>query len=73
MWSMVNQGAVAAGISRSIINHTFWATGISTYLKNGGKLEVALEMAGHASPSTTQLYDRREDEVALDGVERILI
>lgn len=73
MWTMVNQRARAGGIERPINNHTFRATCITAYLKNGGKLEIAQQMAGHASPSTTQLYDRREDEVALDEVERILI
>lgn len=73
MWTMVNQRAKAGGIERPINNHTFRATGITAYLRNGGKLEVAQQMAGHASPSTTQLYDRREDDVALDEVERILI
>jgi hypothetical protein len=27
-------------------------------------------MANHASTRTTQLYDRRQDEMSLDGVER---
>jgi hypothetical protein len=30
-------------------------------------------IANHASTHTTQLYDRRNDEVSLDEVERILI
>jgi hypothetical protein len=30
-------------------------------------------MANHASTRTTQLYDRRRDEVSLDEVERISI
>jgi hypothetical protein len=30
-------------------------------------------MANHASTRTTQLYDRRRDEVNLDEVERISI
>jgi hypothetical protein len=30
-------------------------------------------MASHASTRTTQLYDRRHDEVSLDEVERIVI
>jgi hypothetical protein len=30
-------------------------------------------MANHASTRTTQLYDRRRDEVSLDEVERIVI
>ena len=49
------------------------ATGITAYLKNGGTLEKAAMIANHASTRTTQLYDRRNDEVSLDEVERILI
>jgi len=49
------------------------ATGITAYLKNGGTLEKAAAMANHASTRTTQLYDRRRDEVSLDEVERIVI
>jgi hypothetical protein len=30
-------------------------------------------MANHASTRTTQLYDRRRDELGLDEVERIII
>ncbi len=44
-----------------------------TYLENGGELEKAAQMANHASTRTTQLYDRRADEVTLDEVERIII
>ena len=51
----------------------FRATGITAYLKNGGMLEKAAVMANHASTRTTQLYDRRRDELSLDEVERILI
>jgi sugar/nucleoside kinase (ribokinase family) len=51
----------------------FAATGITAYLKNGGTLEKAAAMANHASTRTTQLYDRRRDEVSLDEVERIAI
>jgi integrase len=48
-------------------NHSFRATGITAYLKNGGTLEKAAAMATR----TTQLYDRRRDEVSLDKVERL--
>jgi Domain of unknown function (DUF4158) len=37
------------------------ATGITAYLKNSGKLEVAQQIANHESPRTTKLYDRRQD------------
>jgi hypothetical protein len=30
-------------------------------------------MVNHASTRTTQLYDRRRDEVSLDEIERIVI
>jgi len=36
-------------------------------------MENAAQMANHASTRTTQLYDRRADEVTLDEVERIII
>jgi hypothetical protein len=50
---------------------TFRATGITAYLKNGGRLEIAQQMAAHESARTTGLYDRRTDEISLDEVERI--
>jgi hypothetical protein len=65
--------AKAAGIETRIGNHTFRATGIAAYLKNSGKLEVAQQIANHESPRTTKLYDRRQDEISLDEIERITI
>ena len=70
-YAMVRRRALAAGIGTAIGNHTFRATGITAYLKNGGTLENAATMANHASTRTTQLYDRRHDDVSLDEVERI--
>src|SRR5919109_2248698 len=58
---MIQRRATAAGIRTKISAHSFRATGISTYLQNGGKLEVAQQMAGHESARTTGLYDRRND------------
>jgi integrase len=70
-YAMIQRRARAVGIRTKIGNHTFRATGITTYLKNGGTLEKAALIANHASTRTTQLYDRRNDEVSLDEVERI--
>jgi hypothetical protein len=42
-------------------------------LKNRGTLEKAAQMANHASTRTTQLYDRRREEISLDEVERIRV
>jgi integrase/recombinase XerC len=72
-YQMVRRRAAAAGIATAIGNHSFRATGITAYLKNGGTLERAAAMANHASTRTTQLYDRRADTVTLDEVERVLI
>lgn len=72
-YAMIRRRALAAGIATKIGNHTFRATGTTTYLKNGGTLEKAAAMANHASTRTTQLYDRRHEDLSLDEVERILI
>ena len=67
-WEMVQRRAKAAGISTDVCNHTFRATGITTFLENGGAIEKAREMAAHASIRTTQLYDRRSKAVKMDDV-----
>jgi site-specific recombinase XerD len=72
-YAMIQRRAKAAGITTQVGNHTFRATGVTAYLKNGGTLERAAQMANHASTRTTQLYDRRAEEVTLDEVERILV
>lgn len=71
--AMIRRRASAAGIDTVLGNHSFRATGITAYLKNGGTLEKAARMANHASTRTTQLYDRRHDEMTLDEVERIRV
>ena len=53
--------------------HTFRATGITAYLSNGGTLEHAQQIAGHASPKTTKLYGRTADTISVDEIERIVI
>ena len=64
-YAMIGRRA-AAGIATRVGNHSFRATGITAYLKNGGTLEKAAAMANHASTRTTQLYGRRHDEMSLD-------
>ena len=70
---MIQRRTRDTGIKSRIGNHTFRATGITAYLKNGGRLEVAQQIAAHESSRTTGLYDRRGDDVSLDEVERIVI
>ena len=71
--SMIKRRAVAAGLPPSTCCHTFRATGITAYLSNGGTLEHAQQIAAHASPKTTKLYDRTSDTISLDEIERIVI
>ncbi len=70
-YRMIRRRAKTAGIQTKIGNHTFRATGITAYLKNGGKLEIAQQIAAHESSRTTGLYDRSDDDVNLDEVEGI--
>jgi len=72
-YEMITRRKNAAGIATRLGNHSFRATGITAYLKNGGTLEKAAQMANHASTRTTQLYDRRREELSLDEVERIRV
>ena len=71
VWSMVRRRAADAGIETAIGCHTFRATGITDYLTNGGRIEVAQRMAGHSNAKTTGLYDRRSDDISVGEVERI--
>jgi len=69
----ISAKSLANSLATKVGNHSFRATGITAYLKNGGTLEKAAAMANHASTRTTQLYDRRHDEMSLDEVERIRV
>jgi integrase/recombinase XerD len=53
-------------------------TGITTYLQNSGTIEHAQQIArsaiaNHESPRMTKVYDRANDAISLDEMERILI
>jgi integrase len=71
VWAMIKRRAKKAGLSLEVCCHTFRATGITTYLDNGGTIENAQLIAAHASPRTTKLYDRTSDAVTLDEINRI--
>jgi integrase/recombinase XerD len=59
---MVKRRAKAAGLSERVCCHTFRATGITAFRENGGTIEHAQQIAAHASPKTTMLYDRTSDQ-----------
>ena len=47
---IVKRRAAAAGLPPEICCHTFRATGITSYLRNGGELNKAQAIANHESP-----------------------
>jgi integrase len=74
VYAMVRRRARAAKIGTPRIGcHTLRATGITAYMKNNGRLEVAQQIAAHESPRTTKLYDRSADDISLDEIEKIVI
>ena len=70
-YRMIRRRALAAGVSTWVSCHSFRATGITVYLENNGTLEAAQNIADHADSRTTKLYDRRQQVVLREDVERI--
>ena len=68
---MIKRRAKNAGLSTEIGCHTFRGTGITAYLENKGTLENAQMIAKHKSPRTTRLYDRRNQKVVMEEINRI--
>ena len=70
---MIKRHCRIARLSERVCCHTFRATGITAYLQNDGTIERAAAIAAHESTRTTQLYNRINDQVSLDEIERIVI
>jgi integrase/recombinase XerD len=70
-WYMVQRRSKDTGLETAIGNHSFRAIGITDYLENGGDINIAKRMAGHSNVKTTELYDRRADEVSFSEIERV--
>jgi integrase/recombinase XerD len=70
---MIKRRVREIGLPANTCCHTFRATGITAFLENGGTIEHAQRIAAHESPRTTKLYDRTNDEITLDEIERIVI
>ncbi len=72
IFDMIKEYASKAGLRpQQVCCHSMRATGITTFLKNGGSLEDARQIANHADSRTTRLYDRRHQEVTVSEIERI--
>ncbi len=70
---MVKRRLRAAGLPMSFSPHSFRVTTITDLLSQGVPLEDIQNLAGHADPRTTRLYDRRQRKVTRNIVERISI
>jgi len=70
-WEMVGRRARQAGIEKDISPHSMRATGIPSFLENGGELEAAQRIAAHSDSRTTKLYDRREQRIEQGEIERV--
>ena len=71
LWYMMRRRASSAGIETGIGCHTFRATGITDYLTNVGRIEVARRMSDHSNAKTTGLYDRLKENISVGKLKRI--
>lgn len=72
-YDMIRRRALQAGLGPGICNHSFRGSGITVYLDNGGSLDTAADIAGHASTKTTRLYDRTDRHIKRGEIERVHI
>jgi Ser/Thr protein kinase RdoA (MazF antagonist) len=68
---MIKRRLRQAGLPEHYSAHPFRAAGVTNFLENGGSLEVAQRIAGHADSRTTKLYDRRSEKLLVEDMERI--
>lgn len=70
---MVKRRLRRAGLPSRLSPHSFRVAVITDLLQHGASLEDVQNLAGHADPRTTRLYDRRQRQVTRNLVERITI
>lgn len=70
---MVKRRLKDAGLPQQLSPHSFRVTTITDLLEQGVPLEDVQQLAGHADPRTTRLYDRRHKKIMRNIVERISI
>lgn len=73
MGRMIKRRMRAAGLPSRLSPHSFRVATITDLLSQGVPLEDVQNLAGHADPRTTRLYDRRQRKVTRNIVERISI
>ncbi|CAM2064226.1 Tyrosine-type recombinase/integrase [Sulfidibacter corallicola] len=72
-WDMIKRRVRQTGLDPEICNHSLRGSGITVFLENGGSLDIAADIAGHASTKTTRLYDRTDRHIKRGDIERVHI
>ena len=70
---MIKRRMKACGLPLRLSPHSFRVCVITNLLSQGVPLEDVQNLAGHADPRTTRLYDRRHKSITRNIVERISI
>ena len=70
---LVKRRLKAAGLPKRLSPHSFRVSAVTDLLTQVVPLEDVQYLAGHSSPRTTRLYDRRQKKVMRNIVERISI
>lgn len=73
MGRMIKRRMRGASLPPRLSPHSFRVATITDLLSQGVPLEDVQNLAGHADPRTTRLYDRRQRRVTRNIVERISI
>jgi site-specific recombinase XerD len=73
MGRMMKRRMRAAGLPPRLSPHSIRVATITNLLSQNVSLEAVQNLAGHADPRTTRLYDRRQQRVTRNIVERISI
>lgn len=73
MGRLVKRRLRDAGLSTRFSPHSFRVMALTDILSQGISLTDAQVLAGHADPRTTRLYDRRQQRVTRNIVERISV
>jgi integrase/recombinase XerD len=73
IWRMVKRRLKSAGLPAQLRPHSFRVATMTDLLSQGVPLADVQYLAGHSDPRTTRLYDRRQQAVSRNLVERISI
>jgi integrase len=73
MRQMMKRRLEDAGLPELFSPHSFRVTVVTDLLNQNVPLEDVQYLAGHASPTTARVYDRRRRKVTHNIVERITI